>query len=389
MSTFINLFNLLTGLFGLITVAIITFRYKSNRIINLYLIIIFFIVSTKFLITGFIGLNIFLLSNNFDSSYLPFFSICTPALYLYFKNIVGDSKSFDKVELNHFILPFILGFCSILLNKFYLISISSALIFSSIFILFQSFYILITFQFLNKNIWHRKTGLFNINQQNNLLVQWTSFLFLFSCLLSIRLFTSLILGMIKNNYTYGQDYQWISGILLNLIYFKVLYNPKILYGYNALYKKIKKHRNSNLILHDLWIINPKEPITNSQDIILKEKISGYIITYLQNIESLVLQYEFLRNPLVNLTDISNKLQIPKSHITFTFKYHSTVSFTEFKKILRIYDAIHLIENDYLKTNTLESLASKVGFSSYNPFFITFKDVTGNTPQLYNKEHMNS
>lgn len=246
-----------------------------------------------------------------------------------------------------------------------------------------------TFQFLNKNIWHRKTGLFNINQQNNLLVQWTSFLFLFICLLSVRLLTSLILGMIKNNYTYGQDYQWISGILLNLIYVKVLYNPKILYGYNALYKKIKKHRNSNLILHDLWIINPKEPMTNSQDIILKEKISGYITTYLQNIESLVLQYEFLRNPLVNQTDISNKLEIPKSHITFTFKYHSKVSFTEFKKIIRIYDAIHLIEKDYLKSNTLESLATKVGFSSYNPFFITFKDVTGNTPQLYNKEHLNS
>ncbi|WP_338647680.1 AraC family transcriptional regulator [Flavobacterium sp. KS-LB2] len=389
MSAFINLFHILTGLFGLITVTIITLRYKLNRIINLYLIIIFLIVATKFLITGLIGLNIFLISSNFDSSYLPFFSICTPALYLYFKNIVADSKSFDKAELKHFILPLILGFCSILLNKFYLLTISSALIFSSIFILFHSFYILRTFQFLNKNIWYRKTGFFNINQQNSLLVQWTSFLFLFSCLLSIRLLTSLILGMIKNNYTYGQDYQWISGILLNLTYIKVLYNPKILYGYNALYKKIKKHRNSNLILHDLWIINPKEPITNSQDIILKEKISGHVTNYLQNIELLVLQYEFLRNPLVNLTDISNKLEIPKSHITFTFKYHSKVSFTEFKKIIRIYDAIHLIEKDYLKSNTLESLATKVGFSSYNPFFITFKDVTGNTPQLYNKEHLNS
>jgi AraC-like DNA-binding protein len=247
----------------------------------------------------------------------------------------------------------------------------------------------LSFQFLKKNIWQRKAELFNADQQNNLLIKWTTFLFIFSCLISLRLFVSLSLGVMNHRYTYGQNYQWISAILLDLIYIKILSSPQILYGYNALYKKIKKHRDSNFILRDLWIITPTEPITNSQDLILQEKIEAYITTYLQNIETLVLRYEILRNPLVSLTDIANKLEIPKSHITFVFKYHSKVSFTEFKKIIRIYDALHLIEENYLKSNTLESLATKVGFSSYNPFFITFKDITGTTPQIYYKEHTNS
>lgn len=384
-----DLLYILTSLLGFLIITLIAIWYKSNRIINIYLLVVFLLLSIKFLIHGLIDLKIFTFINHDNISYFPFFSIGIPSLYLYFKNLVNDTKTFNKNELKHFIFPVLLGFCTLFLDQFYILSFYSSFILYSIFIIFHSFYIFLSFQFLRKNIWQRKAELFNADQQNNLLIKWTTFLFIFSCLISLRLFVSLSLGVMNHRYTYGQNYQWISAILLDLIYIKILSSPQILYGYNALYKKIKKHRDSNFILRDLWIITPTEPITNSQDLILQEKIEAYITTYLQNIETLVLRYEILRNPLVSLTDIANKLEIPKSHITFVFKYHSKVSFTEFKKIIRIYDALHLIEENYLKSNTLESLATKVGFSSYNPFFITFKDITGTTPQIYYKEHTNS
>lgn len=384
-----DLLYILTSLLGFLIITLIAIWYKSNRMINIYLLVIFLLLSIKFLIHGLIDLKIFTFINHDNISYFPFFSIGIPSLYLYFKNLVNDTKTFNKNELKHFIFPVLLGFCTLFLDQFYILSFYSSFILYSIFIIFHSFYIFLSFQFLKKNIWQRKAELFNADQQNNLLIKWTTFLFIFSCLISLRLFVSLSLGVMNHRYTYGQNYQWISAILLDLIYIKILSSPQILYGYNALYKKIKKHRDSNFILRDLWIITPTEPITNSQDLILQEKIEAYITTYLQNIETLVLRYEILRNPLVSLTDIANKLEIPKSHITFVFKYHSKVSFTEFKKIIRIYDALHLIEENYLKSNTLESLATKVGFSSYNPFFITFKDITGTTPQIYYKEHTNS
>lgn len=384
-----DLLYILTSLLGFLIITLIAIWYKSNRMINIYLLVIFLLLSIKFLIHGLIDLKIFTFINHDNISYFPFFSISIPSLYLYFKNLVNDTKTFNKNELKHFIFPVLLGFYTLLLDQFYILSFYSSFILYSIFIIFHSFYIFLSFQFLRKNIWQRKAELFNADQQNNLLIKWTTFLFIFSCLISLRLFVSLSLGVMNHRYTYGQNYQWISAILLDFIYIKILSSPQILYGYNALYKKIKKHRDSNFILRDLWIITPTEPITNSQDLILQEKIEAYITTYLQNIETLVLRYEILRNPLVSLTDIANKLEIPKSHITFVFKYHSKVSFTEFKKIIRIYDALHLIEENYLKSNTLESLATKVGFSSYNPFFITFKDITGTTPQIYYKEHTNS
>jgi AraC-like DNA-binding protein len=380
----VNLLYILTSLLGLLIILLVTIQYKSNRVINTYLIFVFLLISFKFLYYGLTNLKIIVFLNNDPSSYFPFFSIAIPSLYLYFKNLVNDAKTFNKKELKHFIFPVLLGLCGILLEKNYILPFFSHILYF-IFTMYHSFYIFISFQFLKKNIWQRKTGLYNVNQQNNLLREWSNFLFLFNCLISLRLIISLVIGEINNSYSYGQNYQWISAILINLIYIKILLSPRILYGYNAFYKKIKNHRDSNFILNELWLLKQKKIINNGQDIILKDKITDHITAYLQNIETMVFRNQILRNPLINITDIANKLEIPRSHLTFVFKYHSKVSFSEFKKIIRIYDALNLIEENYLKSNTLESLATKVGFSSYNPFFIAFKDITGTTPQIYNKK----
>jgi AraC-like DNA-binding protein len=74
--------------------------------------------------------------------------------------------------------------------------------------------------------------------------------------------------------------------------------------------------------------------------------------------------------------------IPISHLKFVFKYHSKLSFSDYKKISRIQNSLVLINNNYLVTNTLESLSIEVGFKSYNPFFTCFKDVVGKSPHEY-------
>ncbi len=52
--------------------------------------------------------------------------------------------------------------------------------------------------------------------------------------------------------------------------------------------------------------------------------------------------------------------------------------------MRIHDATKLLENEYLIDHTVESLALKVGFSSYNTFIIAFNNITGLTVQEYVK-----
>lgn len=384
MTTLLNLFYIFSGLLGFTTVLIISIRYKTNSTINIYLLLIFSLLSVKFLVNGLYGIEGFFMLKNFDFFYSSFLTVVIPAFYLYFKNLVADNKTFNVKELKHFILPLLIGSTLALYDKFYFLTLSSQWIYFCVFFLFILFYLNLCFQVLRKNVWFRKTDVINVKDQNKVLKYWTSFLFIVCCLVCFRLIIALIIGIKVEKYAYGQNYLWVSVILFDLIFFKILNTPEILYGYNAIYKKIKSHHNYNYILNDLWIHEMKGKIVNSQDLSLHLKIAEFIPFYLLEIENLVLKKEILRNPVVAISDISNKLEIPKSHITFVFKYHSKVSFIDFKKILRIHDAVDLIEKDYLKSNTLDSLAAKVGFSSYNPFFISFKEITGTTPQLYSK-----
>jgi YesN/AraC family two-component response regulator len=169
-----------------------------------------------------------------------------------------------------------------------------------------------------------------------------------------------------------------------ILFLKILVSPEILFGYNALYKKINAPNLNTLLLSDLWILS--QPIINNvQDEQLRSKIVEKLEFNLSVIEDLAFNKKWFRNPNSKQDMLAIELEIPKSHVGFIFKYHSKMSYTEFRKIIRVYDSIQLMEENYLKANTLESLASKVGFSSYNPFFTTFKDVTGTTPQNYNRK----
>jgi AraC-like DNA-binding protein len=91
---------------------------------------------------------------------------------------------------------------------------------------------------------------------------------------------------------------------------------------------------------------------------------------------------YFKNAGFSIKDLAQALNIPISHLKFVFKYHSKLSFSDYKKISRIQNSLELINNNYLATNTLESLSNEVGFSSYNPFFTSFKDVVGKSPHQY-------
>jgi AraC-like DNA-binding protein len=202
--------------------------------------------------------------------------------------------------------------------------------------------------------------------------------------MTMQLLKTLIFDLINDDYSGGRNYQWISGIFWVIILIKILTTPEILFGYNALYKKIHEDKKLNLYMMEIWLISENTTIKNQQDLTLKDKINTELIKNIKAIEYLALEEKFFRKAKITTTEIAKKLDIPKSHLNFIFKYHCKISFTEFKNIIKIYDALQLIENNFLKLNTLDALAIKVGFSSYNPFFTSFKDVTGTTPQAYNK-----
>jgi AraC-like DNA-binding protein len=252
------------------------------------------------------------------------------------------------------------------------------------FFIFAITYIILCFQLLRTTIWTRKGDIKVIQQQNKLINNWTLFLFIGLILTVFRLFISISTEIYFGESIKGHSYQWISALIWLTILFKILRSPEILYGYNVLHQKINENKNNTLVLNDIWKKSTNIELNNEQHLVLKEKIDSNIIDYIKEIESISLKYELFRNSKLTISDLANSLKIPKSHLSYLFKYHSTISFSEYKKVIRIHDAINQIEQNYLKNNTLDSLSKKVGFTSYNPFFTSFKEIAGVSPLEYFK-----
>jgi AraC-like DNA-binding protein len=378
----VHFFYSLVGLLGLITTTIVFIQHKSNRTINLYLILLFCLISIRFLLEA-----IFYFYKNLipNFSYFPFFIIIIPLFHLYIKNIIANTKQYRLKELWHFVFPLVLSFGNLLNNYYYFLGKYSVVILNIIFVVYAIIYLAIDFLLLKKNVWNRNSKIQIIDVQNNLLRKWTLFLFVLYIAISIRLILTLFFDLLNSSFSAGKNQLWISGILWIIIFVKILITPEILFGYNALYKKINEQKKLDLSLNEIWILIEKTNFKNQQDEILKVKIYDDLIKNLKNIERLAFEEKSFRKAKTSATEFAKKLEIPKSHLNFIFKYHCKITFTEFKNIIKIYDALQLIESGFLKINTLDALAIKVGFSSYNPFFTSFKDVTGSTPQAYNKQ----
>jgi AraC-like DNA-binding protein len=183
---------------------------------------------------------------------------------------------------------------------------------------------------------------------------------------------------------YNHHLIWVPAAVWSCIFLKFIVTPEIQYGYDFLNEKIETVTNQ-FVLPQLWEIEkPNQEMTLSRDIKLAEKINTNIKEYIHQIEEASFHSHIFRNPELTVDDIAAHIKIPSSHISFVFKYHCRETFSDFKKIVRVNDAIKLLENGYLKSSTVESLSAEVGFVTYNTFHVAFKNITGVTTQEYIK-----
>ncbi|MEO8255372.1 MAG: AraC family transcriptional regulator [Flavobacterium sp.] len=222
------------------------------------------------------------------------------------------------------------------------------------------------------------------NTKNDIVIavkyKWIQFIFIIIVIITIIPIALYSSTKIKEES--GLIYQLTSCTILLIASFKIIRNPEILYGYNVLKKKVEKNLCTNLKVDFFWIISNNNSINNVQEIALKTKIEANLNEYISRIENYILSTSFIVDSDLNIENISHKLDIPKSHLNYIFKYHSRVKFIEFKKTIKIHFAMTLIQNDYLKSGTLNSLSKKVGFTSYDPFYRSFKKITEKTPVEY-------
>ena len=379
-----NTLLLLSGLLGYIIVFSTLKNSKYNKILNSFLLFIIFISSSLLSLAG--------IGEIYNDDYLRtlylkidvYAILFIPSFYLYFKFLIRNQKQFVFKDLLHFIfLPLailereFLVFDRIVGFEIYYHITHFVAIYSTV-------YLIMIFLMLKKNVWNKKANLRYTKTQNNLIKKWTVLLFisLFAFILRFHIiYYKEYLFLESLHIVHSIKYLWVTALFWIVLFVIILSNPEILYGYSIINTESNKI-NSNSISNNYWNINSKIKINNNQDQLLKEKISFKIEVYLFQLNALLYKNSYFRNPEFSLKDLALVLNIPISHLKFVFKYHSKISFSDYKKISRIQNSLKLINNNYLAKNTLESLSKDVGFTSYNPFFTCFKDVVGKSPHEY-------
>jgi len=384
----IHLLYLISGFFGLLTLVIILNNYRFNRMMNLYILLIFLLVSVRFLFNGFIYFGFMSFLKPFYLNFNKFLIVIIPCLYLYFKNLIVDKKSFFiKKDLLHFIFP-ILFICTniyILSTKNFYFNTFHAVFYFGLF-LFNATYCLLAYHILNRNIWKRNKAVGTKTKDEVLLYNWTLFLFILQVVNTIRLLTALYLEHSESPINIlGDRFQWITALIWTAIFIKILVSPEILYGYSVLNTKVRAYKFNDTNMDSPWNMESNSSLITIQELKLKEKVELNLEKYIKEIELLSLEFGMFKDPKFLVSDLVKKLRIPKSHISYLFKYHSKISFFDFKNKMRIQESIRLMESGYLKTNTLDSLAKEIGFASYNPFLLHFKKTVGISPQKYVKQ----
>jgi AraC-like DNA-binding protein len=377
----LNFLYLFTSFFGFIVIYLMGFKYKSKRNTNVYLFVFFFLGSIRFFFHGmtfvpFINQNVIYLDVLFNTT-------AWACLYLYFDSLINNRKSIRLKEMFHFIIPLVIFFLfcikSVVSNQVILSKVAFLIL-----IFLNFFYFYSSYKLLLNNVWTRNSKILFINSQFIEIRKWTLFLFSLLSLMFIRFVINLMLNDKSNWYCNHNYYLWVGAVFWIIIFTKLVSSPDLLYGYDLLQSKIEAYDKNNIAFDNVWKKEVSKIVLNAQDAILKERLNHAINGYIIEIEHLSLNTNLFFTIDFTLVELASKLNIPKSHLSYVFKYHSKLSFSDFKKMIRIQKAITMIGEGYLKTNTMEALAMDVGFSSYSPFFKSFKIITGESPNEYQK-----
>lgn len=381
---------LLSTFLGLLSIFLLVFRNRTNCIkcVNKFLIIILIIITLRHLIY-----TISLYQNNIlfysliikELDLLNFFFL--PILmYFYIITITTSSVIIPKKNYLFFIIP-TLSFVALLLNQFYFHLITIKLIVFPINLVSAIFfsYLIIYLQF--KKIWSVKSEVSAINKHLKIIRQWS--FFITSVWITVLIVFIVLMFMsqkliFKHNFEFSKlNYIWVFPTLWISFFVYIIARPEIIYGINFL-----KHINEDIEINkitfkEIWKIeNTIHPTIQQKDISLQQKIMPIISDYIHKVEDIAYNTAVFRNKELTIEDFSSEVRIPVSHLKYLFTFHCLESFSDYKKIIRITDAIKLLETDYIKTNTIESLSQEVGFKSYTTFFTSFKAVTGKSPQEF-------
>ena len=327
-----------------------------------------------------------------DAPYLykitaPINFLLPPIVYLYVRVMLFNKQKLKFLDFLH-IIPFLLVFINYL--PFYLLPISNKkdiiqellkdintsykiqvgylseyiinifrILQNLIYLIFQ-WKLIITFNKQNKNI--------EVEKQINNVIKW---LRIFTSLSTISLFAFMLLAftalVFQDIYADGfifhlPDYIFASCFFIISTY--LLTHPSIFAGLPFI-----KYKQT-----------PSTLILNQTDYIpyIEQDYSTEIAIILDYFET---KKPYLKKGL-NISQLAVEINIPTRLISFIINQHFEMRFNEFINKYRISYIKEKINEKYLDSFTLNSLASEAGFSNLTTFIAAFKKIENCTPSEY-------
>lgn len=173
--------------------------------------------------------------------------------------------------------------------------------------------------------------------------------------------------------------QWsfsIAALFWLFIFLKVLISPQILFGMPRLIYRNKSNESSSVLIQPFWEVSDEMVHCNSGE---GEQLEFKVLDLISDVDYYSARAKLFRNKHFSVLDLANEVGVPVSHIEYLFQYHSSISFDEYKTHLRVQDALRLIRNGFLETNSETELANLVGFSSVSAFREAFVAAIGKLP----------
>ncbi|MEY5134051.1 MAG: hypothetical protein RLZZ198_2055 [Bacteroidota bacterium] len=367
-------------LMAVIITLLLILNIRRNPYINgfILLIIISNLIRIPFYLTYSLGWQ-----NLFTDVPKPFnilFLTNTLFFYQYIRLMLQNSRVNFRSLVIPLMIPFVLFLLNLLIPKDSLSQIILRGINFPVIISYVLFFIFLSYKELNHGLWAKTKREFRFSNFK-LIRNWLTALFILFVLLAIRLIGSYTYELLTQRMFVNMAFQPLHSVLWIIVYVVFFLNPEILYGLQRvqILPNEMASEMEQIIKPDFkWRTLPK-PIKNKMDAQLSIKMDQKINEIIKKLESKTSLRIIVKDPNINLDSLSEKLNIPKSHLQFVFRYYADFTFVAYRSKIRVFHAIAKMQDDFLSKNTMDALARECGFSSYNPFYAAFKAEMGAGP----------
>lgn len=328
--------------------------------------------------------------------FMPFFYLAGPMLYFYIRGTLRDCHKLSLWDYLNF-LPFLISLISIFPYYFedfdtkikiaesiigdpnYHREISISWLYNNIYNLilrpiFLFVYFLVSlFLLVRYSIQKKKVEL--ANNQKSIMTNWLYSITILAGICAASYFFMTLdyfngeLLTRENVNSLGVNY--IIGVAFTLIPVMMIVFPQVIYGLPIL-----RIRESLIAPHETTLGLPKDQkFTRELEDDEKEnfqKLTEKIMDYLKTEKPFT-------DPNYSLEDLAQHLELQKHHLYYCFNTILNSRFTTIRTQLRVEYAKECLLKGDLDTLSMEGIWTKTGFSSRTSFFVSFKEITGQTP----------